>query len=349
MRLKNSRQIPIYYVEGQNKSMDKKLVIIGSGPAGMVCAINALKSGVAKEDILIIEREEELGGTLNLCIHTGFGKGNRTGTELATDLANQIKNHGIEYLVGTTVISFNKDKEITIVSPNIGYEKVKAEAIVLATGCRERSRGGLSIGGTRPSGVISAGTAQRFINIEGYLPGKKTTIVGTTNLALVIARRLSLEGGKVLCVCDARSKPQVDKKEIEECLEFFNIPLKLRTVVTKLFGKERLEAVELADLDKQGKIIRSTKRILKCDSLVYSCGFIPENEIASLAGVEIKKATHGPVVSKKLETSIEGVFSCGNSRFIHKDVISVMTDGKRVGKSVAEYLKKHKSQGGDGE
>lgn len=329
--------------------MDKKLVIIGSGPAGTVCAINALKSGIAKEDILIIEREEELGGTLNLCIHTGFGKGNRTGTELATDLANQIKNHGIECLVGTTVISFNKDKEITVVSPNIGYEKIKAEAIVLATGCRERSRGGLSIGGTRPSGVISAGTAQRFINLEGFLPGKKTIVVGTTNLALVIARRLALEGGKVLCVCDAKSKPQVDKKEIEECLEFFGIPLKMRTVVTRLFGKERLEAVELADLDKQGKPIRSTKRILECDSLVYSCGFIPENEVASLAGVEIRRGTRGPVVSKRLETNIEGVFSCGNSRHIHKDVISVMADGKKAGKYVAEYLKKHKNQGGDDE
>ncbi|MBQ8840564.1 MAG: FAD-dependent oxidoreductase [Clostridia bacterium] len=329
--------------------MDKRLVIIGSGPAGLVCALNALKGDVRAEDILIIEREEELGGTLNLCIHTGFGKGNKTGTELATQLADKVKSSGINYLVNTTVISFDKNKEITVVSPQIGYEKIKAEAIVLATGCRERSRGGLSIGGTRPSGVMSAGTAQRFVNLEGYLPGKRTIVVGSTDLAVVIARRLTLEGGNVLCVCDRRSKPQVDKADISECLDFFNIPLKLRTTVTRLFGKERLEAVELADLDKNGKTIRSTRRILECDSLIYSCGFIPENEVAFSAGVEMKRATRGPVTSRKLETNIEGVFSCGNARYIHSDVVDVMTDGKKAGKFVADYLrdlaKKKRTQG----
>lgn len=318
--------------------MKKKLVIIGSGPAGIVCALNVHKSGIKAEDILIIEREDELGGTLNLCIHQGFGKNELTGTEMASELSALIKKNNIPYLVGTTVISITKEKIITAVSPTLGYTKIQVDAIVLATGCRERSRGGLSIGGTRPAGIASAGTVQRFVNIEGYLPGKKTVIIGSTDIALIIARRLSLEGGQVLFVCDTRAKPQAHKTDISECLDYFGTPLKLRTTVTRIFGKERVEAIEIADLDKDGKLIKGTKQKIECDSLVYSCGFLPEIELMQEVGIEIKKLTHGPKTDKRLETNVDGIFACGNARIIHDDVEDVMADGKRAGKGVSDYL-----------
>ena len=318
--------------------MKRKLVIIGSGPSGLVCALNAFKAGVKANDMLIIEREDELGGTLNLCIHPGFGKNDLTGTELASELSSLIKKNNIPYLLGTTVISIAEDKTITAVSPTLGYVKIKTQAIVLATGCREKSRGGLSIGGTRPAGIVSAGTAQRFVNIEGYLPGKKTVIIGSTDIALIVARRLSLEGGRVLFVCDTRAKPQAKTADISECLEYFGTELRLRTTVTRIYGKERVEAIEIADLDKKGKIIKGTKKKIECDSLVYSCGFLPETELMQEIGIEIKRLTHGPRTDKRLETSVEGVFACGNARIVHDDVEDVMADGKRAGKGAADYL-----------
>lgn len=322
-----------------SKTMKKRLVIIGSGPAGLSCALSALKNGIPKENILVLEREEELGGTLNLCIHAGFGKDNKTGTELATELADKVRNAGITCMTSTTVLSIDKRKIITLISPELGYTKITAEAIVLATGCRERSRGGLSIGGTRPAGILSAGTAQRFINLEGYMPGAKTVVVGTTDLALVIARRITLEGGQVVFVCDSKKKPQSERVKVGECLDYFNIPLKLHTTITRIFGKDRIEGVEIAELDKKGRPIKETKERVECDSLVYSCGFIPENELANSLGIEMRQSTHGPRTTRKMETSIDGIFSCGNSRMIHEDVDDIILDGKKAGKFVAEHLK----------
>ncbi len=323
--------------------MKKKLVIVGSGPAGLVCAFSACKNGIDASDILIIEREEELGGILKQCIHTGYLK-TLTGTEFASRLIQKIKEKEIGYILNSSVISFDKDRVLTVVSPELGYTKIEADAIVLATGCREKSKGGLLIGGTRPAGVMSAGTAQRFVNIFGLMPGKRTVVVGTTELALIIARRLTLEGGHVLCVCDNKKSTIADKKYVKECIRDFNIPLKLSHSIRRIYGKERIEAVEICEVDKKGRVIKGTKQKLECDSLVYSCGYIPDSDLVREAGIPIKKATKGPVTKKNLETDIEGVFVVGNALFIHACVDDIVKEGQEVGESVYKYISKKEIQ-----
>ncbi|MBO5338886.1 MAG: FAD-dependent oxidoreductase [Clostridia bacterium] len=318
--------------------MKRKLVIIGSGPSGLVCAMSAAKNGIAPKDILVLERENELGGTLNQCIHTGFMK-NLTGTELATNLIKTVKKAGIECLTEACVLSFNKDKVLTVISPKSGYIKIQAEAIVIATGCREQSRGVLSIGGTRPVGVLSAGAAQRYINIKGYMPGHKTVVIGSTEIAFIVARRIAIEGGTVVFACEPKSATLADKKYLKECIKPFNIPFKLNHNVTKIYGKERIEAVEVCQLDKKGKPIKKTKQKIECDSLVYSCGYTPDVDIAIEAGISIKRDTKGPRTKRNYETTIPGVFVTGNAHYIHKTIEKILSEAIAVGTNVAKSLK----------
>ncbi len=319
--------------------MKKKLVIIGSGPSGLVCAMTAVKNGVSASDILVLERENELGGTLNQCIHTGFLK-NLTGPELASNLIKAVKKLGIECRTESCVLSLSVDRVLTVISPKEGYQKIQADAVILAMGCREQSRGVLSIGGTRPAGVLSAGAAQRYINIEGYMPGKKTVVIGSSDIAFIICRRLSIEGGKVLCAVEPKGVPLGDKKYIKECLAPFNIPFKLNHNVTKIYGKERIEAVDICQLDKKGKPIKKTKQKIECDSLVYSCGYTPDVDIAIEAGARIKRDTKGPYTKRNYETTIQGVFVTGNAHYIHKNIDRILKESVAVSEAVAKFLQK---------
>ena len=318
--------------------MKKKLVIIGSGPSGLVTAMTAVKCGISPKDVLVLERESELGGTLNQCIHTGFLK-NLTGTELASNLIRAVKKAGIECLTESCVLSFTADKVLTVISPTLGYVKIKADAIVIATGCREQSRGVLSIGGARPAGVFSAGAAQRYINIKGYMPGQKTVVIGSTEIAFIVARRLLIEGGRVVFACEPKTSTIADKKYIKECIKPFNIPFKLNYNVTKIYGKERIEAVDVCQLDKKGKPIKKTKEKIECDSLIYSCGYTPDVDIAHEAGVVIKRDTKGPRTKRNYETSISGVFVAGNAHYIHKNIDKILSEAVSVGENVAKHIK----------
>ncbi|MBE6663825.1 MAG: pyridine nucleotide-disulfide oxidoreductase [Ruminococcaceae bacterium] len=323
--------------------MKKKLVIIGSGPSGLVSAMTAVKSGISASDILVLERENELGGTLNQCIHTGFMK-NLTGTELASNLIKAVKKLGIECRTESCVLSLTPEKILTVISPKQGYQKIQAEAVILAMGCREQSRGVLSIGGTRPAGVLSAGAAQKYINIDGYMPGKKTVVIGSTDIAFIIARRLAIEGGRVITVVEPKGAPLSDKKNIKEYLHPFNIPFELNHNVTKIYGKERIEAVDICQLDKKGKPIKKTKRKLECDSLVYSCGYTPDVDIAVGAGARIKRDTKGPYTKRNYETTISGVFVTGNAHYIHKNIDKILKESVAVAEAVAKFLQKPNQQ-----
>lgn len=322
--------------------MEKKVVIIGSGPAGLVCALTCCQNGIEPEDMLIIERDSEIGGTLNQCIHTGFGKSYLdevvTGTELASMLSDGVRQIGIEYITDSTVISVDKQKHITIVSPKYGYCQIKAQVIVLAMGCREMSNGSLQIGGTRPAGVFSAGAIQRIVNIEGYLPGKRTVVLGSGDLAMIVARRLVLEGGRVACVCEPKEFVEGKDEKVKECLEDFDIPLHLSHTVTKIYGKDRVEAVEIAETDKRGKPQKGTRKRIKCDSFVYQCGLVPENEIIKEAGIRLDTRTKGAYVNQYFETNVNGVFTCGNAVRIHDLVDYIIEEAQVVGNSVKQYL-----------
>lgn len=322
--------------------MEKKVVIIGSGPAGLVCALTCCQNGIESEDILIIERDSEIGGTLNQCIHSGFGKSYLdevvTGTELASMLSDGIRQIGVEYITDSTVLSVDKQKHITVVSPKYGYCVIKAEAIVLAMGCREMAKGALQIGGTRPAGVFSAGAIQRIVNIEGYLPGKKTVVLGSGDLAMIVSRRLALEGGRVVCVCEPKDFVEGKDEVVQECLDDFGIPLYRSHTVTKIYGKERVEAVEIAHTDKRGKPIKGTRKKVKCDSFVYQCGLIPENEIIKEAGIRLDTRTKGAYVNQYFETNVSGVFTCGNAVRIHDLVDYIIEEAQIVGDSVKAYL-----------
>ncbi|MBO5312588.1 MAG: FAD-dependent oxidoreductase [Clostridia bacterium] len=322
--------------------MNRRVVIIGSGPAGLICALTCCQNGIEPRDIMIIERDSEIGGTLNQCVHLGFGRSYLdevvTGTELASMLSEGVRQLEIEYITDSTVLSVDKQKNVTIVSPRYGYCSIKAEAIVLAMGCREMAKSAMHIGGTRPAGVYSAGAVQRFVNIEGYLPGKKTVVLGSGNLAMIVARRLSLEGGKVLCVCEPKEYAEGTDNNIKNCLDFFDIPLYYSHTVTRIYGKERVEAVEIAQVDKRGKAIKGTQRKISCDSFVYQCGLVPENEIIKEAGIRLDSRTRGAYVNQFFETNVKGVFACGNAVRIHDLVDFIIEEAQIVGDSVKRYL-----------
>lgn len=323
-------------------TINKKIIVIGGGPAGLAAALEAHRSGIEPDEILIIERDKELGGILNQCIHAGFGLHffgeELTGPEYSGRFIEMVKEAGIGYLTGAMALGVSADREVTFVSPETGYVTAKAGAIVLAMGCRERTRGAIGIPGTRPQGVFTAGTAQRFVNIEGILPGRRIVILGSGDIGLIMARRLTLEGAKVLCVCEIMPYSSGLARNIAQCLNDFGIPLYLSHTVTEIRGKNRVEGVVISQVDENRKPIPGTERYIECDTLLLSVGLIPENELSRAAGVQLDDVTGGPIVDQYLQTSIPGVFACGNVLQVHDLVDYVTREAFSAGRSAANYV-----------
>ena len=317
------------------------VVIIGGGPAGLAAAVAARENGI--EDILILERDKELGGILNQCIHNGFGlhtfKEELTGPEYAGRFIEKVNKMDIPYKLNTMVLDISSEKVVTAMNSKEGMFQIRAKAIVLAMGCRERSRGALNIPGYRPAGVFSAGTAQRLVNMEGFMPGKEVVILGSGDIGLIMARRMTLEGAKVKVVAELMPYSGGLKRNIVQCLEDFGIPLKLSHTVVEIKGKERVEGITLAQVDSQNKPIPGTEEYYSCDTLLLSVGLIPENELSVKMGVEISPVTNGPIVNESLETSVEGVFACGNVLHVHELVDYVSEEAKMAGRNAANYVK----------
>ena len=317
------------------------MVIVGGGPAGLAAAVAAKEAG--EDNILILERDEELGGILNQCIHNGFGlhtfKEELTGPEYAGRYIERVLELGIEYKLNTMVMDISEDKVVTAMNGQDGMFMIQASAVILAMGCRERPRGALNIAGYRPAGIFSAGTAQRLVNIEGYMPGKEVVILGSGDIGLIMARRMTLEGAKVKVVAEVMPYSGGLKRNIVQCLEDYNIPLKLSHTVVNIEGKERIEAVTIAEVDADRKIIEGTSERYTCDTLLLSVGLIPENELSKAADVELSKITNGPVVNESLETNIPGVFACGNVLHVHDLVDYVSEEAKRAGENAVAFIK----------
>ena len=321
------------------------LVIIGGGPAGLAAAIAAYDAG--ERNLLVLERDARLGGILNQCIHNGFGlhtfQEELTGPEYAQRYVDQLNERGIEYRLDTMVISLASGgdgrKEITAVSETDGLVLLEARAVVLAMGCRERSRGALNIPGFRPAGIFSAGTAQRLVNIEGYLPGRRVVILGSGDIGLIMARRMTLEGAKVLVCAELMPYSGGLKRNIVQCLDDFGIPLKLSHTVVRIEGKERVEAVVIAEVGADRKPIPGTEERYDCDTLLLSVGLLPENELTIGLGARMSWATNGPVVNEALETSVPGVFAAGNVLHVHDLVDYVSEEAALAGRSAAEFVR----------
>lgn len=325
------------------------IVIIGGGPAGLAAAVSARNSGAGS--ILILERDKELGGILNQCIHNGFGlhtfKEELTGPEYADRYAKQVKEENIPFLLSTIVVDIRMEegkKLVTAMNKEDGLFEVEAEAVILAMGCRERPRGALNIPGYRPAGIYSAGTAQRFVNMEGRMPGKEVVILGSGDIGLIMARRMTLEGARVKAVAELMPYSGGLKRNIVQCLEDYGIPLKLSTTVVDIRGKERVEGVTLARVDGHLKPIPGTEEEIPCDTLLLSCGLVPENELSIGMGVKLNPVTNGPLVNESLETNLPGVFACGNVLHVHDLVDYVSQEAAAAGKYAAEYVREKKEQ-----
>lgn len=320
---------------------DYDIVVIGGGPAGMAAAASARESGIT--NILILERDRELGGILNQCIHNGFGlhtfKEELTGPEYAARFISKVKEAGIDYMLNTMVLDISPDKEVTAMNREEGLFTVRAGAVILAMGCRERPRGALNIPGYRPAGIYSAGTAQRLVNIEGFLPGREVVILGSGDIGLIMARRMTLEGAKVKVVAELMPYSGGLKRNIVQCLDDFGIPLKLSHTVIDIDGKERVKGVTLARVDENRKPIPGTEEYIPCDTLLLSVGLVPENELTKGMGIDLMRATSGPKVNESMETSREGVFACGNVLHVHDLVDYVTQESKEAGKAAARYIK----------
>ena len=317
------------------------IVIIGGGPAGLAAAVAAKKNGI--DSILILERDKELGGILNQCIHNGFGlhtfKEELTGPEYAQRFIDQVNMLEIGYCLNTMVMDISPEKVVTAVNRTDGLFEIRAKAVILAMGCRERPRGALNIPGYRPAGIYSAGTAQRLVNMEGLMPGREVVILGSGDIGLIMARRMTLEGARVKVVAELMPYSGGLKRNIVQCLDDYGIPLKLSHTVVDIKGKERLEGVTLAEVDDTGKPIPGTEEEYSCDTLLLSVGLIPENELSSGMGVQMNKVTSGPAVNESLETNIEGVFACGNVLHVHDLVDFVSEEAETAGKNAAAYIK----------
>ena len=317
--------------------IEHDIVIIGGGPAGLAAAISARKAGI--DDVLILERDNCLGGILNQCIHNGFGlhtfKEELTGPEYAARYIDMVEREKISYKLDTIVIDINKEKEVTLINREDGLITIKAKAIILAMGCRERPRGALNIPGYRPAGIYSAGTAQRLMNIEGYSVGKEVVILGSGDIGLIMARRMTLEGARVKAVAELMPYSGGLKRNIVQCLDDYGIPLKLSHTVVDIQGKERVTGVTLAEVDENRKPIPGTEEHYSCDTLLLSVGLIPENELSKGAGVEMSAVTSGPQVNDQLETSSEGVFACGNVLHVHDLVDYVSEEAALAGANAA--------------
>lgn len=325
------------------------LIVVGGGPAGLAAAYEAYNDGVKK--ILIIERDNELGGILNQCIHNGFGlhtfKEELTGPEYAQRFINMLEDTDVEVKLGTMVLDIDKNKTVYAINPEEGYITLQGKAIILAMGCRERTRGAINIPGDRPSGVFTAGAAQRYINMEGYMPGKKVLILGSGDIGLIMARRMTLEGAKVEGVVELMPYSNGLNRNIVQCLKDYDIPLFLSHTVVDIVGKERLEKVVIAEVDENKRPIKGTEKEFDVDTLLLSVGLIPENELSTKAGIEKDRRTNGLVVSESMETSVDGIFACGNVVHVHDLVDFVTQESKHAGKSAAKYIKNELNKGND--
>lgn len=316
------------------------LVIVGGGPAGMSAAISSYENGI--RDMLIIERDSSLGGILQQCIHNGFGLHTfgeeLTGPEYAWRYEKKVRELGIPVMLDTMVLSIDENRKIVATNERDGIFEIEAKAIILAMGCRERPRGALNIAGTRPSGIYSAGMAQKLVNIKGYMPGKNVVILGSGDIGLIMARRMTFEGAKVHAVCELMPYSGGLARNIEQCLNDFGIPLRLSHTVVEIHGKERLEGVTIAKVDEHRRPIESTREYIPCDTLLLSVGLIPENELTVGAGIEMSRITNGAVVDQNRRTSAEGIFACGNVLHVHDLVDFVSSEAEIAGKGAADYI-----------
>ncbi|MGI6738432.1 MAG: NAD(P)/FAD-dependent oxidoreductase [Christensenellales bacterium] len=316
------------------------IIIIGAGPAGLAAAIAAKKASI--DSLIVFERDEIPGGILNQCIHTGFGlhrfKVELTGPEYAHRDVVEAEKLGIDIRLGVTVLDLNQDKIVTCISHEKGLEKYKAKAVILAMGCRERPRGALAIPGTRPAGVYAAGTAQKFLNMEGYMPGNNIVILGSGDIGLIMARRMVLQGANVLACVEIMPYSSGLNRNIVQCLEDFDIPLYLEHTVVDIKGKNRLESVTVSKVDSSRTPIPGSEFEIPCDTLLLSVGLIPENELTDCAHAEMSRITSGPVVNSHFETSVDGIFACGNVLHVHDLVDYVSSESAAAGEKAAEYV-----------
>ncbi len=329
-------------------NMNAELVIIGGGPAGMAAAVAAREAGIT--DILILERDTALGGILRQCIHNGFGLHRfgeeLTGPEYAYRYEKTVKEMNIPFMLDTMVIEVSADKTVTAMNKELGIFTVCAKAVILAMGCRERPKGALNIAGSRPAGIYTAGTAQKFVNMKGYMPGRDVVILGSGDIGLIMARRMTLEGARVHAVCELMPYSGGLARNIEQCLNDFSIPLKLSHTVTEIHGKDRVTGVTIAKVDENRRPIPETAEYIPCDTLLLSCGLIPENELTKGAGIELDRVTNGAAVDGERETDIPGIFACGNVLHVHDLVDYVSEESVIAGKAAAKYIKGEQKKDG---
>ena len=327
-------------------NMKKELVIIGGGPAGMAAAVAAYEAGL--RDILILERDVALGGILRQCIHNGFGLHRfgeeLTGPEYAYRYEKMVRDYGIPFMLDTMVIELDKDRRVTAMNKELGIFTVEAGAVILAMGCRERPKGALNIAGARPAGMFTAGTAQKFVNMKGYMPGREVVIFGSGDIGLIMARRMTLEGAKVKAVCELMPYSGGLARNIEQCLNDYNIPLLLSHTAVDVHGKERVEGVTIAKVDENRRPIKGTEEYIPCDTLLFSCGLIPENELTKGAGATLDRMTNGAVVDGGRETDVPGIFACGNVLHVHDLVDYVSEESVIAGKAAVAFIRGERAE-----